>query len=102
MNESANNKTNALAGLLNKLDLPTLILVIFMGGGNLLATKQDGNLTRVDAERVAREVHALHDGLYETQKRQNVAIENLNQLLQGQQRILTEIHRWQQNYKRPE
>lgn len=116
MTNNTNDKTGALAGLLNKLDLPTLLMVLLMGGGNFLATKEDGKLTREEALQVTREVHALHAALGDFEARQkdtttrltvilegqNKQMDNQTRMLENQERVLTELRRWQQEFKKPE
>lgn len=100
-----NDKTTALAKLLNKLDVTTLIAVLFMGGGNWFITKEDGRLTREEAERATRELHELYESLSASETRQKDIVEkvtrsldiqsqqlaNQAKLLEGQQRILNKL-----------
>lgn len=108
-------KGTALARFLNQLDLPTLLMVMLMGGGNFLVTKEDGRLTRDEAIRVSKEVHELYDALSRFETRQkstagNVSqtlenqaqqLKNQVQLLENQQRMLGQMRQWQQNYRNP-
>lgn len=91
---TGNHKTTALAQLLNKLDLPTIIIIVTMGGGNILAifqdgrvTREEGRLTRDEAVRVSKEVHELYGQMENFEKRQKKTVE----LLENQQKILNDL-----------
>lgn len=79
-----NNKTNALAGLLNKLDLPTLGLIVLMGGGNWLQTKAGNDFNAQEIERATREIHDLYPRLSEAIERQKKIQETLDRLKAAQ------------------
>jgi hypothetical protein len=121
--EDGGNGTAALARLLNSLNLPTLLTVLLVGGGNLFLTREDGRitreegrLTRGEAEQVARQVNTLYQSLHEfevrqkdtvdkltrTLENQSLQLKNQTEILHNQQAGLEELHRAQQNYRRPE
>lgn len=86
---SPGNNTSALAKLLNQINLPTLAMILLMGGGNLFATKDDGRLTREEAQRVVSQVRDLHNALDEFEHRQKQMLDNQIDML----RKLQEIHK---------
>lgn len=71
----AGNSTSALAKLLNQINLPTLAMILLMGGGNIFATKDDGRLTREEAQRVVSQVRDMHNALDDFENRQKQMIE---------------------------
>lgn len=92
MNEKANgNSTTALARLINQINIPTLLAIMFFGGGNLLTTNEDGRLTREESQRVSREVHELHNAMADFEKRQRAALENQAKMLDNQSRLLEQL-----------
>lgn len=110
------NSSTMLAKLLNQLNLPTLAMILLMGGGNWFATKEDGRLTREDAQRVVNQIRDLHNALDGFESRQKDALAKAGQsieaqgqllrnqttMLDNQHRVLTELHAWQQRFKQPE
>ena len=75
--ENGNNpSSNALANVLNQLNLPTLAMVMLMGGGNWLATKSTGDLNYHEIQRAATEIHDLYPRLMEALRNQNVMMES--------------------------
>jgi hypothetical protein len=80
--ENGSNATGALAKLLHQLNLPTLGMIMLMGGGNFFATKTTSDEQRGDILRAIREVHELHEALDDFEKRQKQALDNQNQILE--------------------
>ena len=99
--QSAANGTSgagALAKLLGQLNLPTLSLIVLMGGGNLWATKSVSEEQRLDIFRAVRQIHELHDALEQFEGRQKQSLEgnavllrNQIQMLDNQTRMLQEL-----------
>ena len=97
MTEEANGKNGvSLAKMLNQLNLPTLIAVSIFGGGNWLATKEDGRLTRDEARHVISQVNDLHQALDDFERRQKdqigkaaTALDNQNQILKNQSMMIS-------------
>lgn len=79
-NNASENKTNALAGLLNKLDLPTIAMILLMGGGNWLTTKAGNDLNETEIRRATQEIHDLYPKLEEAINRQKRMQETLDKL----------------------
>src|SRR6267142_664338 len=48
------------------IKLITLALVAISGGGNFFATKQAERVTSEDAEKAVKEIHELHEQLFDT------------------------------------
>jgi hypothetical protein len=76
-----NNGSALLANVLNQLNLPTLAIIMLMGGGNWLATKSTGDLNHHEIQRAATEVHDLYPRLME-------ALRNQNEMMASQKRQL--------------
>lgn len=81
--------------MLNQLNLPTLGLILLMGGGNWFATQKTGDESRSEILQAIRQVHDLHESLDDWEKRQkeglvkmNAALDNQNQLLRNQGTLL--------------
>lgn len=79
---STNGKATGLAGLLNKLDITTLAAVMLFGGGNFLATKDDGRATREEQQRVIHQVGDLHSALDDFERRQKDLLKKSDEILQ--------------------
>ena len=80
-NVPQSNGANALAKLLNQLNVPTLLAVTLFGGGNFLATKSVSEEQRYDILKGIREIHDLHAALNDFESRQK-------QLLVGQTNVI--------------
>lgn len=104
---------------LKNLNWPTVILVLLTGGGNFLATSQNGEALRQQQYRAYSNVDDLHKAIDDFERRQLSALENQNkimrtqgQVLENDSMLLKEIHavvekfdRWkaaEQNRGRPE
>lgn len=96
MNDNADgkngNSTNALAKLLNSLNLPTLALILLTGGGNWFATEKTSTDRGAQLDHAARQIRDLHEALDETEKRQRIAIDNQMKLLEHDGVLLKEVH----------
>jgi ABC-type phosphate transport system auxiliary subunit len=79
--KNAGNGSKALAGLLNQLNVPTLIAVMLMGGGNLFQGIQSSATNHEELERAIREVHQLYEKLDDTDSRQLQALKNQEEIL---------------------
>lgn len=86
--KDGNGKSSALAGLLNKLDLPTIAAVMLFGGSNLFATKDDGRATREEQQKVIRQVDALYNALDDFEKRQRESLNKTTTVLENQNSLL--------------
>ena len=62
------------------IKLITLALVAISGGGNFFATKQAERVTSEDAEKAVKEIHELHEQLFDTINRQKDMLEILKKL----------------------
>lgn len=83
-NSAGENKTNALAALLNKLDLPTIAMIVLMGGGNWLQTKASTEFNAHEIQRATQEIHDLYPKLQEAIDRQKRIQESLDRLKSSQ------------------
>jgi hypothetical protein len=83
-----NNGSTALANVLNQLNLPTLAMIMLMGGGNWLATKSTGDLNYHEIQRATTEVHDLYPRLMEALRNQNEMMESQTRQLQNQGTML--------------
>jgi hypothetical protein len=86
--DGKNNGSNALANALNQLNLPTLAMIMLMGGGNWLATKSTGDLNYHEIQRAATEVHDLYPRLMEALRNQNEMMESQKRQLDNQGTML--------------
>jgi hypothetical protein len=72
-----------------------LVLVGLSGLGNWVATNNNGGETRtqvnVAREQAFRDLHELRDALDDFEKRQKAVLENQQQILDNQGRILAEV-----------
>jgi hypothetical protein len=73
-----------LAKLLNQLNLPTLATILLMGGGNLFQGVQSSHDNHQEIERAIREVHQLYEKIDDTERRQDKALELLEQIRKAQ------------------
>lgn len=96
--KNSGNGTTALAKLLNQLNVPTLLAVMLFGGGNFLATKEDGRLTRDEQVKVVGEVHDLHNALEQFEARQKQSLDNQAQILRSQTEILQILQEGQRQF----
>ena len=85
------NGSSALAKLLNQINLPTLAMILLMGGGNLFATKDDGRLTREEAQRVVSQVRDLHNALDEFEQRQKQMLDKEDDALRRLQQLQNKL-----------
>jgi hypothetical protein len=60
--------------------LITLGLVVVSGGGNFFATNSLSNQEREDRDRAIREIHAVHDSIFEAIKRQKELEDTLDDI----------------------
>jgi hypothetical protein len=86
------NGGSPLAKVLNQLNLPTLAMILLMGGGNLLKTNQ----TSEEMLRAIRQIDDLHDAVREFEARQKdalnkatAALDNQNVLLRNQAMMIS-------------
>ena len=86
--KNSNNHTTALAKLLNQLNIPTLVAVTLMGGGNFFATKTTSSEQKDELSKALKEVHELHSALNAFESRQHESLENQGQLLRNQTTML--------------
>jgi hypothetical protein len=92
MNQTANNSTSAMAKLLNQLNLPTLGLILLMGGGNWFATEKNGVDRGAQLDQAVSQIRELHAALDDTEKRQRTALANQTQILEHDTVLLREVH----------
>ena len=83
-----NNGSKALANVLDQLNLPTLAMIMLMGGGNWLATKSTGDLNHHEIQRAATEVHDLYPRLMEALRNQNAMMGTQTRELENQSAML--------------
>ena len=106
-----------LAGSSNSIvQLGTLAAVILGAIGSFWQGEKISSQAVADRDRAIRQIAELHSTLTDWQARQKKTVENImeildkqsallrsqSQVLDNQQRILTELHRAQQNWKNPE
>jgi hypothetical protein len=60
--------------------LITLVLVVVTGGGNFFATNHLSNQEREDRDRAIREIHSVHDSIFEAIKRQKELEDTLDDI----------------------
>jgi ABC-type phosphate transport system auxiliary subunit len=83
---SANSSSpngSALAKVASQLNLPTLGLILAMGGGNLFQGITSSEANKHEIDRAIREVHDLHEKLDETDARQLKALANQQEILEA-------------------
>jgi ABC-type oligopeptide transport system ATPase subunit len=85
---NSGNGTSALAKLLNQLNLPTLGLILLMGGGNWFTTKATSDEQRQEIHKAVRQINDLHDSITEFEVRQKDAISKANESLGNQAQML--------------
>lgn len=85
--EQHGNSTSALAKLLNQLNLPTIGMIVLMGGGNWLQTKAGADFNAQEIERATREIHDLYPRLQEAIERQK----KIQETLDNQGRMLEQL-----------
>jgi ABC-type phosphate transport system auxiliary subunit len=78
-----NNGSTVLAKLLNQLNLPTLAMILLMGGGNLFQGAQSSQENHREIDRAIQEVHQLYEKLDETERRQLKALANQQEILEA-------------------
>lgn len=81
--ESAKNGSTALAKLLNQINIPTLLVILLTGGGNLFQGAQISTAVHQERDRTFKEVHELHSKIDEFEQRQIKALENQEQLIKS-------------------
>jgi hypothetical protein len=86
------NGTAAKLSALKDLNWPTLILVLFTGGTNFLATQKGTTEREYQIDQSIRQVRELHEALDETEKRQRAALNNQTTLLENDSSLLKEVH----------
>jgi methyl-accepting chemotaxis protein len=103
------SSTSALAKLLNQLNLPTLGLILLMGGGNWFTTKATSDEQREEIHKAVRQINDLHEAISEFEVRQrdeiSKATESLNnqaQMLRNQTNMLNNQMSVLQQIKKPE
>lgn len=90
--EGGTNNNSTLAKLLNQLNLPTLALILLTGGGNWFATERGTADRDSQFQQAFRQLRDVHDALDETDKRQRIAMENQQRLLEHDAQLLKEVH----------
>jgi vacuolar-type H+-ATPase subunit I/STV1 len=86
------NGTAALVKLVKQLDLPTLLAVVLMGGGNWFTTQKNSTDREQQIDQSIKQIHELHDALEETEKRQRKALDNQTEILEHDTVLLKEVH----------
>jgi ABC-type oligopeptide transport system ATPase subunit len=106
---NSGNGTSALAKLLNQLNLPTLGLILLMGGGNWFTTKATSDEQRGEIHKAVRQINDLHESISEFEGRQKdeigKATESLNnqsQMLRNQTNMLNNQMAILKQFKKPE
>lgn len=82
MNEEKNNGSS-IAKLLNQINLPTLGLILAMGGGNLFQGITSSQANKHEIDRAIAEVHQLYEKLDDTDRRQLKALANQQEILEA-------------------
>src|SRR5215510_13154083 len=85
---SLNGAGKKLAESLGSVNIPTIILIILTGGGNLISSLQNRGEIDLSRERVFRQVDELHSSLTEFEKRQDKVLEGIERSLKNQEQIL--------------
>jgi hypothetical protein len=80
MNENGKGKGNGTLEAIKNLNWPTVVLILFTGGTNWLATKDNGTQIQYQREQVVREVHDMHSQIEEFEKRQKDMLQILQDL----------------------
>jgi hypothetical protein len=86
------NGTAALVKLLKQVDLPTLLVVVLFGGGNLFSTQKNSTDREHQIELALKQIRELHDAMDETEQRQHKALDNQTQILEHDTILLREVH----------
>lgn len=71
---------SGMAKLLSQLNLPTLVAVLVMSGGNLWETRSGNDFNAKELERAIEEIHQLYPRLNEAIERQKRMQDSLDQL----------------------
>lgn len=82
--EGANNGGNGR----KPLDWPTMVLILITGGGNFLANQQSKSQLSYEQQEALVRIRELHAGMEDFETRQKLELEQLKQIINGQQRIL--------------
>jgi hypothetical protein len=90
-NGGGGNKASQLQGL-KDLNWPTLILILFSGGANLLTTQKNSSAREYQIDQAVSQIRELHGALDDFEKRQKQSLENTNQLLEHDSVLLKEVH----------
>ena len=81
---AAGSPNDTLAKLLNQLNLPALVLILVMQGGNLWETKIGNDFNAEEFVRATKEIHQLYEKLSDYEKRQTLMLEMLRNLQHNQ------------------
>ena len=92
MTEPLNKNGVSIAKILENLNWPTVVLILFTGGTNLFATHENGSQLQYQRDTVFRQVSDLHRALDEFEKRQKLVLENQTAMMNNDSRILAETH----------
>lgn len=87
-NGSGASKLSAL----KDLNWPTLILIMFSGGANLLSTQRTSADREYQVDQALRQIRELHDALDDFQKHQKSMLDSQSQLLEHDSELLREVH----------
>jgi hypothetical protein len=90
------NKTQAL----KDLNWPTLVLILFTGGTNFLATQKGSTEREYQVDQAVKQIRELHEALDDFQKRQKQGLENTTQILEHDTILLKEVHTISMNLER--
>jgi hypothetical protein len=61
--EKKNGGKNAIVEALSQMNVPTILLILLSGGGNVLFTDKSGRQTDAELTQSIRQIHQLHDEL---------------------------------------
>jgi|SRR5262245_42272442 len=87
--EGSSSNGEKLANVIKNLNWPTVVLILFTGGGNWFATLQNRGEIDYSRERVFRQVQDLHNSVNEFEARQKQALEGIQNTLKNQIQVLS-------------
>jgi hypothetical protein len=80
------------AQALKDLNWPTLILIMFSGGANLLTTQKNSADRDYQIQQAVSQIRDLHGALDDFEKRQKQGLDNQTRILENDTVLLKEVH----------
>jgi len=77
----------------NGLNWPTVALILASGAGNFFATHQGNTAMSAEQQEALRKIRELHSELDDFKRWQDKALENQNDMMRSDTKLLDEIHK---------